>query len=438
MTRATELYDFAKQYIPGGVSASARVNPAINHPFFISRGNGAYVYDLDGKEYIDMCMSHGASLLGHNHSAINDAVLQAMEMGIICAYETEYHSALAQRLSEIIPCGEMSRFSGSGTETIMHAIRVARTATGRQKILKIEGHFHGYADEVNFSWAPPLDKAGSTDAPLPYPQSSGIPPALSNDMIIVPFNHPVALRKAFEAHHQDIATLILEPINYDAGCLLPDEGYLELCRKLCDEYGVILFFDEVLTAFRMALGGAQEYLDVTPDLCVLGKAFGAGMPISAISGKREIMNHMRPVGTSEHSGTYLAHITAVLAAIAAVEVYSQPDFYTKLNGMADDFYRGFQGLINQSGLPIRLMTTGPRFGMHFGIDHDLKGYRDIVGRSAEMEQTFIRACIERGVYFHVALHHGMSAVHSADDMARVLEVIEQALDEVKQSISTTS
>ena len=433
MTRATDLYDFAQQVIPGGVSASARVNPAIGHPFFISRGDGAYVYDLDGKQYIDMCMSHGASLLGHNHPAINEAVRHGIEMGIICAYETEYHSALAKRLSEIIPCGQMSRFSGSGTETIMHAIRLARTATGRQKILKIEGHFHGYADEVNFSWAPPLDKAGLADAPIPYPQSSGIPPALAQDMIIIPFNHPEALKTAFERHHKDIATLILEPINYDAGCLLPDEGYVELCRELCDEHGVILFFDEVLTAFRMALGGAQEYLGITPDLSVLGKAFGAGMPISSISGKSEIMNHMRPVGTSEHSGTYLAHITAVLAALAAVDVYSQPDFYTKLNRMADEFYTGFQSLIDSSGLPINLMTTGARFGMHFGIDHDLKNYRDIVRRSSEMEKTFIRTCIENGVYFHVALHHGFSSAHTTEDMARVLEVIEIALQTVKQT-----
>ncbi len=431
MNQADQLYQQAVQVLPGGVCATARYHHVLKRPLFIDRGDGAYVYDVDGNKYIDMCMSHGASLLGHNHPRIKEAIIKALDMGIICAYETEYHTALAQRLSEIIPCGDMSRFSGSGTETIMHAIRLARTATGRQKILKIEGHFHGYADEINFSWGPPLDKAGPAHAPQPYPESAGIPPVLADDIVMIPYNETDLLRQAFEQHHQDIAMLILEPINYDAGCLLPDDGYLEVCRELCDEYGVVLFFDEVLTAFRMALGGAQEYLGITPDLCVLGKAFGAGTPISAISGKREIMSHMRPLGQSEHSGTYLAHLTTVLPALVALEEYSQSDFYTTLNAKAQRFYDGFQDIIDRSGLAIRIQYAGPRFGMHFGLEGKLRTYRDTIGRDVEMERKFIGACLERGVYFHTALHHGMSAAHTDDDLSQVLDVIEHALNEIK-------
>lgn len=432
MDRSATLYEHAKQYLPGGICASARANPAIGRPFYVSRGDGAYVYDLDGKQYIDMCMSHGASLLGHNHPRIKEAMMQALDMGIICAYETEYHSALAKRLSEIVPCAEMSRFSGSGTETIMHAIRLARSASGKQKILKIEGHFHGYADEVNFSWAPPLDKAGPADAPIPYPQSTGIPPALSNDMLIVPYNDLALLDKAFEQYHAEIACLILEPINYDAGCLLPDDGYIQACRDLCDQYGVILFFDEVLTAFRVALGGAQEYFGVTPDISVLGKAFGGGTPISAISGKREIMSMMRPTGPSEHSGTYLAHLTTVLGALAALEEYSQPRFYDRLNALSDQFFAEFQQVIDRSGLPIRLQYAGPRFGLHFGLDQPLRQYRDIVARNTDMEMAFIRACVERGVYFHVSAHHGFSSAHNQSDLDQVLSVAGDALADVKR------
>ena len=431
MKRAEQLYKQATQVLPGGVCATARYHGVLKRPLFMSRGDGAYVYDVDGKRYIDMCMSHGASLLGHNHPRIKEAIAQALDMGIMCAYETEHHVTLARRLSEIIPCADMSRFAGSGTETIMHAIRLARTATGRQKILKIEGHFHGYADEVNFSWGPPLDKAGPVDAPVPYPESAGIPPALANDVIIIPYNETTLLKRAFEQHHQDIAMLILEPINYDAGCLLPDAGYLELCRDLCNEHDIVLFFDEVLTAFRMALGGAQEYLGVTPDLCVLGKAFGGGTPISAISGKREIMSHMRPLGDSEHSGTYLAHLTTVLPALATLDEYSQPDFYTDLNARAQRFYDGFQEVINRVGIPIRLQYAGARFGMHFGLEGELRTYRDTVGRDIEMEHQFIRECLERGVYFHTALHHGFSSAHTDDDLGQVLEVIEQSLNAVK-------
>ena len=430
MSRASELYEQAKQVLPGGVCATARYHRVLERPLFMERGDGAYVYDVDGNKYIDMCMSHGASLLGHNHPRIKDAIMKALDMGIMCAYETEYHVALAQRLTQIIPCADMSRFAGSGTETIMHAIRLARTASGRQKILKIEGHFHGYADEINFSWGPPLDKAGSADAPIPYPESAGIPPKLANDIIIIPYNEPELLKQAFEKHHQDLAMLILEPINYDAGCLLPDDGYVELCRELCDEYEVVLFFDEVLTAFRMALGGAQEYLGVTPDLCVLGKAFGGGTPISAISGKRDVMSHMRPVGQSEHSDTYLAHLTTVLPALATLDEYSQPDFYTNLNAMAQRFYDGFQEIIDRSGMPIRLQYAGPRFGMHFGLEGKLSTYRDTIRRDVVMERKFIGACLERGVYFHTALHHGISAVHTDDDLGQVLDVMEQALKDI--------
>ncbi len=194
---------------------------------------------------------------------------------------------------------------------------------------------------------------------------------------------------------------------------------------------MILFFDEVLTAFRVALGGAQEYFGITPDLCVLGKAFGAGLPISAISGKREIMSHMRPVGDSEHSGTYLAHLTTVLGALAALEEYSGAGFYQRMNEMSDRFYNAFQQLIDRSSLPVRLQFAGPRFGLHFGLDHALKRYRDTVARNTDMEKAFIRACIDRGVYFHLALHHGFSAAHTDHDLDRVLDAIEHALNDVK-------
>lgn len=432
--QSEQLYEKAQQYLPGGVSATARYHAALGRPLFMSYGDGAMVYDIDGNAYIDMCISHGASLLGHNHPKIKTAIMQALEMGVICSYETEYHTELARRLSEIIPCGEMSRFSGSGTETLMHAVRLARTATGRQKILKIEGHFHGYADELNFSWT---KAAGPAHAPLPIAESSGIPPALAHDVIVIPYNDKAALDRAFEAHADEIAMLIMEPVNYDSGCILPQPGYIDHCRNLCDSYDVILFFDEVLTAFRLALGGAQEYFGVTPDLCVLGKAFGGGTPISAISGKREVMMHMRPVGDSEHSGTYLAHLTTVLAALAAINTYSEPGFYDSLNARATVFYEGFQDVIDRSGVPVLLKVAGPRFGLHFGLTEDIHRFRDTLDRDEELENIFVRACLERGVYFHVSPHHGFSAVHTDEQLGEVLNVVADALQVVKQAARST-
>lgn len=429
---AIDLYKSSQQYLPGGVCASARMNAALGRPFYLSHGDGAYIYDLEGRKFIDMCISHGASLLGHNHPKICEAVSQAIGLGIICSYETPYHSQLAKKISELVPCAEMVRFAGSGTETIMHALRLARTVTGREKIIKFEGHFHGYSDDIFFSSAPPIDQAGPPSTPLAYPQSAGMPKNAGENIIIVPFNDPNALKEAFQKHGHETATLILEPINYDSGCIIPQPGFIQLCRQLCDSYGVLLFFDEVLTAFRVALGGAQEYFGVVPDLCVLGKAIGAGMPISALVGKRDIMMHLRPTGESEMSGTYLAHLTAILSASAALEEYSKPGFYKHLELLSQHFYNAFQTIIHRSGVPIRLQYVGPRFGMYFGLTEEVTNYREAAQQNHAMQLKFIAGCIKRGVYFHVSPHHGFSAVHTESDLDLVLEAIEGAMADVKQ------
>jgi glutamate-1-semialdehyde 2,1-aminomutase len=427
------IYEIASQYLPGGVNASARVNKAIRHPFYVSSGDKAYLYDLDGRKYIDMCMSHGASLLGHNHPKIKEAVSKALELGVICSYETQYQISLAKNVSELVPCAEMIRFAGSGTEAIMHALRLARTTTGREKIIKFEGHFHGYSDEIYFSSAPPLEQAGPISTPLTFPQSAGIPRQNADRILVVPFNNPDALEKTFTVSGHEIAALILEPINYDSGCILPKPGFLSFCRELCNRYGVLLFFDEVLTAFRVALGGAQEYFGVVPDLAVLGKAFGGGMPITAIVGKRGVMSNFKPLGQSEHSGTYMAHLTSILAALASLEQYSQPGFYENLNTISMRFYIGFQEIIKNSKVPMQLQYAGPRFGMYFGIKDEVTNYRDAAYQNYLMLYKFISSCFSRGVYFHVSPHHGISAAHVESDVDEVLNVIEAAMFDVKRS-----
>jgi glutamate-1-semialdehyde 2,1-aminomutase len=432
----SELYEFAQQYLPGGVCASARKNAALGHPFFVSRGDGAYIFDLEGHPYIDLCISHGASLLGHNHAKIREAIGRAGELGIICSYETPFPSLLAKKISEIVPCAEMVRFAESGTETIMHALRLARTFTGREKIIKFEGHFHGYSDDLYFSSAPPIEQAGPPNLPFAYPQSSGIPHQNGDRVIIVPFNDPVALEAAFEKHGHEAAVLILEPINYDSGCIIPQTDFIQLCRQLCDRYGVLLFFDEVLTAFRIALGGAQEYFGVVPDLCVLGKAIGAGVPISAVAGRHEIMAQLGPNGKSEMSGTYLAHLTAVLSASAALEEYSKPGFYEHLAVLGQRFYAGFQSIIEHSGVPMRLQHIGPRFGMYFGLTEEVTNYRKAAQQNHAMQLKFIAGCIQRGVYLHVSPHHGFSAAHTQADLDFALDAIEGAMADVKREFPT--
>jgi glutamate-1-semialdehyde 2,1-aminomutase len=434
MTSAETLYADAQHYFPGGVTATARANPAIGRPFYVARGDGPYVYDLDGREYVDLCISHGASLLGHNHPRIRAAIAQALELGVICAYETEHHVALARLISEMVPCAEMVRFAGSGTETVMHGLRLARAATGREKVIKFEGHFHGYSDFLNYSWAPPLDQAGPADAPLAYRESAGIPPRLDDLVVVVPFNDPAALEVAFERHGREAATLMLEPINYDSGCVAPRPGFLQLCRQLCDRYGALLFFDEVLTAFRMAPGGAQEYTGVVPDLCVLGKAFGGGMPISALAGRHAVMRHLRPEGQSELSGTYLAHLTAVLAAQAALECYREPGFYERLDAIGERFYGGFREIVERAGVPLRIQQVGPRFGMYFGVAEEVTNYRQAARQDKAMLQRFVAGCIARGVYVHMAAHHGFSSAHGDVAIDRALEGIEGAIGDIRSAL----
>lgn len=435
LTSSTQkLFETACEVLPGGVSASARRNASLNHPFYVSRGDGPLVYDLDGNPYVDMCCSHGASFLGHNHPSIKMAVQRALELGIVCSAETEYQVKLALQLRTLVPCAEMSRFSSSGTETMMHGLRLARAATGRQKFIKFEGHFHGYSDGLNFSSAPPLEKAGPYDAPIPFPQSAGIPNTARADVIVVPFNDFTALESVFDAHGSECAALIMEPINYDSGCILPEVGFIERCRELCDTYRTILFFDEVLTAFRTAPGCAQEALGVVPDLAVLGKAFGGGMPISALVGKRWVMNHLRPQGESEMSGTYLSHLTATLAASAALDQYATPGFYDTMSVRCERFYNGFQNLIDRSGLAVRLQHCGARFGVYFGLEPDkpVVQYRAAARHNLGQLLTFARGCVKRGTYLHISAHHGFSFVHTDAELDRALEAIEGALNDVKE------
>ena len=231
------------------------------------------------------------------------------------------------------------------------------------------------------------------------------------------------MQEAFAAHGSETAALVLEPVNYDQGCIVPKPGFLQLCRDLCDRYGVVLFFDEVLTAFRVALGGAEQYLGVTPDLCVLGKALGGGLPISAVAGGRAIMQHLRPLGRSEMSGTYLAHLTAVLGALAALDEYGRPGFYDRLREVGESFYSRFQAIIEQSGVPVRLQYVGPRFGMYFGVHDEVTNYRQAACKDRAVEHAFLAGCFRRGVYFAVSPHHGFSAAHTPADMDRVLAAI---------------
>lgn len=438
-SKSDALFTFASQYLVAGVSGSARLNAALGRPVYLTHGDGCRLYDVDGKTYLDYNLSHGASFLGHNHPAIRKAIQQALDMGVICAYETEHHSRVAETLCRLIPCAEQVRFANSGSEATFSALRVARAVTGRHKILKFEGHFHGLHDAVVWNAHGPARDAFSTYPYVPpQVESAGVPPQLADLVLVIPWNDPAAIRQALREHGDELAAVICEPVNYNSGCVPPAPGLLELLRAETAQRGVLLIFDEVLSSFRMAAGGAQEYYRVTPDLCTLAKAVANGLPLAVVAGKREFMKVLSPLGPAAHSGTYSGHLFAILAARAALQEIEQPGFYDRIFGNAERLYGGLSTLFTTHGVPARVQGLGARFGIYFGVTHPVTAYQDAARMDGELGYRFIRECFERGVYFHnygkLAIgHHGFSAAHTPADIDETLGRVEDAVKAMQKS-----
>jgi glutamate-1-semialdehyde 2,1-aminomutase len=421
--------------LPGGVSSSIRYNQALGRPFYIARGEGAYLYDLEGREYVDLLTSHGAALLGHNHPGIRAAIEEALRCGIVCSSETPAQRRVAATLAEMVPCIDMVRFTCSGTEATMHAIRLAREYTGREIIIKFEGHFHGLHDYVMWNYGgwksggPPAEESGATLPPVV--QSGGIPAGISAYVLVLPGNDLEAVRRTLRTRGHEIAAVILEPIHYNAGCIVPPREYLHGLRELTRAHGVILIFDEILSAFRTGPGCAQAYFDVTPDLCTIGKCVAGGTPMSLFGGRREIMEHLRPLGNAEHSGTYNAHLIPILAAEACLREIRRPGFYDHLTALADRLYPGMNALFQRRGFPARAQGLGARFGLYFGFTDEVRNYRDTARQDTALALRFFRGMLERGVYFCDAggkpMHHGFSAAHTLADVDRVLQATEDTV-----------
>lgn len=433
-SRVEQQYAEAQQFLAGGVAASTRVNRAIGHPLYFDRGQGCRVWDLDGKEYLDLCCSHGATLLGHGDERVRSAVLAAMERGAPCSYENETHALLAKELCEAVPCCERVRFTGSGSEATMHCLRLARAFTGRTKLLKFEGNFHGYHDQVMYSIGTPADRVGPEESPAAWPGSAGLPDGLDRNLVLVPYNRPDLLEAAFAKHGRELAAVIMEPVYYNAGCILPTRELLEAVTGLTRRHGTLLVFDEVLSAFRMGPGGAQEHLKVTPDLCTIGKAVGGGYPLSVFGGRKEIMDRLMPTGDCQHSGTYNGHVVAVAAGLAAVRAYRSPGFYDHIHRVAERLYAGLQSLFDAAGVKARVQGLGARFGIYFGVSEKVTSYRDALKHQRETMLRFIAAAIRHGVYFHDygggACHHGFCAAMTPEDADEALRRLGRAVGEL--------
>ncbi|MCE9532534.1 MAG: aspartate aminotransferase family protein [Planctomycetes bacterium] len=431
MSRVEDQYREACKYLAGGVSSSTRVNKALGHPLLFDRGQGCRLWDLDGKEYIDFCCSHGATLLGHGDPRVRKAIDQVLDRGFPCSYENELHTELAKLLCQTIPCLERLRFTCSGSEATMHCLRLARAFTGKQKILKFEGNFHGYHDQVMYAIGTPANQLGPETAPTMFPGSTGMTQGLDQHLVLVPYNRPDLFEAAFRKHAHELAAVICEPVYYNAGCIIPSAEFHEVLRRLTREHGVLLIFDEVLSSFRMAPGGAQEYLKITPDLCTLGKSVGGGQALSALGGRKDIMDRLMPTGDCQHSGTYNGMQISVAAGLAAVTAYTQPGFYKHIFTIADRLYQGLNGIFERRKIPARAQGLGARFGIYFGVNGPIRNYRDAVQHHRDQMLRFIKAAIDHGVYFHdyggAACHHGFCAATTVADVDDALQRLDDAM-----------
>jgi len=404
---------------PGGVQGEGR--RAQPFPLYLNRAQGSRIWDVDGNEYIDYHCAFGAVLLGHNAEAVRAAILATLEdHGIAFAAAHPLEVLLAERIAEIVPSAEMSIFPCTGSEATYHALRLARAATGRSKILKLEGHYHGWHDYV--AWSVHFDPAVTEVESVPG--SLGM--AEGQSAVIARYNDIESIQRAFSEHADDLAAFILEPIFFNGGVVLPDEGFLETCRQLCDEAGVLLIFDEIISGFRLGLGGAQTMLGVRPDLTTLGKAVANGLPISAVTGNTQLMSQYAPAGGVLFAGTFAGHVLNVAAALACIDALSAPSFYEHLELLGQRLEDGIQAAIDESGADAQFARLGSVWAIYLNRQR-IRSYRDIAqfakDKDDRAQDEFRKWMLQHGVYIHphYMLRGYLTAAHTEEDIARTVE-----------------
>jgi glutamate-1-semialdehyde 2,1-aminomutase len=397
---STALRERARHVMPGAVSAGWNYFSEIG-PVYVRHASGPRFTDVDGREYLDFVMGWGSLLLGHDPPSLLDAIRAALGRGFGAQYETELHVELAERFCRVVPCADRMRLANSGLEATLYALRLARAFTGRPKVAKFEGHFHGLHDQLLFGTdtAVELGERLPTGAFAPVAGSGGIPPQAADLVVTLPFNDLSVVEAVLAAEGDQIAALILEPISLNTGCIAPDPGYLAALRDLTARHGVLLVFDEVLTGFRLGLAGAQGWSGVTPDLACYGKAFGCGAPIAAVAGRADVLDLLTPLGPVEMSGTNSGRLLAVAAALAALEAESAPGFYERLGQLNDRLVAGLRAIFDELSIPAHVEGYGGRIGVHLGSDERPRSYRDAVAWwNADYHLSCYREMIKAGLY----------------------------------------
>lgn len=392
MTQSETLFEQAQKYIPGGVNSPVRAFKGVGGtPIFFKHAEGAYLYDEDDRRYIDFIGSWGPMILGHSNQRIKDALHAQVDLGIGYGAPTAIETEMAKKVCELIPSIDMVRMVNSGTEATMSAVRLARGYTGRDKIVKFEGCYHGHVDSL-------LVKAGSGALTLGIPNSPGIPASLAEHTLTLNFNDIEGVRETFARMGDEIAAIIVEPVAGNMNCIPPAPGFLESLREVCDEHGTVLIFDEVMTGFRVSLGGAQGHYGVTPDLTALGKVLGGGLPVGAFGGKREIMEYISPLGPVYQAGTLSGNPLAMCAGLTTLNAISEPGFHDRLIEKTNAVRDGFKQAADEAGIPLTVQSAGAMFGFFFTDAESVTRFDQVMACDAERFKAFFQGMLKEGVY----------------------------------------
>ncbi len=424
--KSEELFKTAKQFIPGGVNSPVRAFKAVGgNPLFIEKASGSRIIDVDGNEFIDYVGSWGPLIFGHSHPKIVEAITHYAQLGTSFGAPTELEITLAKKVVGAIPSIETVRMVSSGTEAVMSAIRLARGFTGRDKIVKFEGCYHGHGDSL-------LVKAGSGLLSLGIPDCPGIVEDLAKNTLTLPYNGSTEVQELFEKEGENIACLIVEPVGGNMGVVPPQSGFLELLREVTKKYGSILIFDEVITGFRVLLGGAQKLFNVSPDLTCLGKIIGGGLPVGAYGGKKEIMDHIAPTGSVYQAGTLSGNPLAMAAGNTMLDLLSQPGVYENLDEKSDALCKGFQTNVKELGVKATFTRIGSMFSMFF-TDQSIVDFQSVKTADLEFFGRYFNAMLEEGVYIAPSQFEAgfMSTVHSEEDIQKTIEANFKALKKAK-------
>lgn len=407
------LFTDASRYIPGGVNSPVRAFRGVGgEPVFFEKATGAHVYTAEGKRLIDYVGSWGPMILGHAHPDVIEAVQTRAALGLSFGAPTRLETELAQRVCELMPAIELVRFVSSGTEATMSAIRLARGYTARDKIVKFEGCYHGHSDSL-------LIKAGSGALTLGVPTSPGVPQALAAYTITLDYNNSEQVEQVFREIGEQIACVIVEPIAGNMNCVPPAPGFLQTLRSVCDRHGSVLIFDEVMTGFRVALGGAQALYDIKPDLTTLGKIIGGGMPVGAFGGKRAIMEKISPLGPVYQAGTLSGNPVAMAAGLATLRGISASNFHARLAATTEELMQGLNEAARAAGIPFATNHVCGMFGLFFTADAAVKNYADVMKCNVERFKRFFHGMLAEGVYLAPSAFEAgfVSSAHSAADIA---------------------